>query len=340
MLKIERFARIEEELKKKGSLEIPSLSQMLGCSEETVRRDLRELESVGKLNRIRGGAYLSDKYDKTYASPLRKTLYQQEKSQMSQKAMEFIHDRDVLFLDSSTTCLTLAGLLLNSKLSLTIVTNSMMICSLTSTLDYSNVKLSNSKELGVENINNELREIFPYGEIVSIIETPYGMAFYVDRNYHNPIKPRTIWDALDVVMAGASWADFFKEPSLANLGWAALDTVSLLPILPSSAYIRKGGKLLLNVDEVKKLAKTPEGLEKIKKALKATDKASDILEAGRKLAKKYTLSDSVYRDHIVKLHSFYSKEKNKSKFIKNFDIKKAIKETLIDSILKQAQFAK
>ena len=49
---------------------------------------------------------------------------------MSQKAMEFIHDRDVLFLDSSTTCLTLAGLLLNSKLSLTIVTNSMMICSL------------------------------------------------------------------------------------------------------------------------------------------------------------------------------------------------------------------
>ena len=43
MLKIERFARIEEELKKKGSLEIPSLSQMLGCSEETVRRDLREL---------------------------------------------------------------------------------------------------------------------------------------------------------------------------------------------------------------------------------------------------------------------------------------------------------
>lgn len=201
---------------------------------------------------------------------------------------------------------------------------------LTSTLNYSNVKLSNSKQLELEDINNELKEIFPYGEIVPIVETPYGTAFYVDRNYHNSIKTRTIWDALDVVMAGASWADFFKEPSLANLGWAALDTVSLLPILPSSAYIRKGGKLLLNVDEVKKLIKTPEGLKAVKKALKATDKASDILEAGRKLAKKYTLSDSVYRDHIVKLHSFYSKEKNKSKFIKNFDIKKAIKETLTD----------
>lgn len=202
---------------------------------------------------------------------------------------------------------------------------------LTSVLDYSNVELSNSKELGVENVNNELKEIFPYGEIVSLVETPYGTAYYVDKNYHNPIKPRVVWDALDVVMAGASWADFFNEPSLANLGWAALDTISLLPALPSSAYIRKGGKHLLDVAEVKKLAKTPDGLSKIKNALKVTNKTSDILEAGRKLAKRYTLSDSVYRDHIVSLHSFYSKEKDKSKFIKNFDIKKAIRETLTDS---------
>lgn len=36
--------------------------------------------------------------------------------------MEFIHDRDVIFLDSSTTCLALARQLLGSKLSLTIVT--------------------------------------------------------------------------------------------------------------------------------------------------------------------------------------------------------------------------
>ena len=47
MLKIERFARIEEELKKKGSLEIPSLSQMLGCSEETVRRYQQRTSATG-----------------------------------------------------------------------------------------------------------------------------------------------------------------------------------------------------------------------------------------------------------------------------------------------------
>ena len=129
MLKIERFAKIEDELKDKGSLDVPSLSRMLGVSEETIRRDLRELETAGKLNRTRGGAYISDKYDKTYASPLRRTLYQKEKTQMSISAMNFIHDRDVIFLDSSTTCLTLARLLLGSKLNLTVVTNSMMVCS-------------------------------------------------------------------------------------------------------------------------------------------------------------------------------------------------------------------
>ena len=38
MLKIERFARIEEELKKKGSLEIPSLSQMRRKAQPYPRR--------------------------------------------------------------------------------------------------------------------------------------------------------------------------------------------------------------------------------------------------------------------------------------------------------------
>ena len=80
----------------------------------------------------------------------------------------------------------------------------------------------------------------------------------------------------------------FNEPSLANLGWAALDTVALLPALPSSAYFRKGGKLLLNVDEVKKISKTSDGLSKIKKALKTTDALSKI----KALAKNYKFSVS------------------------------------------------
>lgn len=192
---------------------------------------------------------------------------------------------------------------------------------------YGNVRLPNSEELDGGNINSELKKIFPHGKIVAVKETPYGTAYYVDRNYYSAFKTKVVWDALDVVMAGASWAKFFGEPSLANLGWATLDTVALLPALPSSAYIREGGKILLKVDEVKKLAKTPEGLKKVKRALKITDQFA----GARKLAKNYILSENTYKNHILSSHSYLSTKPDKSKFIKDFDIKRAIRETLTDS---------
>lgn len=141
MLKIERFAIIEHELEKKGTLSIPQLSQMLSCSEETIRRDLKELESAGKLTRTRGGAHIADKHDKSYSSTLRKVLFQEEKISMATRAMHLIQDSDVLFLDSSTTCLTLAEMILNSSLSVTIVTNSLLICNLCNDQRNSNINL-------------------------------------------------------------------------------------------------------------------------------------------------------------------------------------------------------
>ena len=186
-----------------------------------------------------------------------------------------------------------------------------------------------------ENVNEEVKKIFPYGEIVGKVETKYGTAYYVDRFYNSPMKPRTIWDALDVVMAGASWAEFFNEPSLANLGWAALDTVALLPALPSSAYFRKGGKLLLNVDEVKKISKTSDGLSKIKKALKPAKVVEESSELVRiaKLAKNYFLNDKTFK-HILTEHG-HNSIKYKSKFKKGFDIKDGIRKVLTtDSVIK------
>ena len=74
MLKIDRQTAIEQELTKNGSVLIPNLSKQLQCSEETIRRDLKELESIGKLTRTHGGAYLMDKYDKSYPTKLRKCI--------------------------------------------------------------------------------------------------------------------------------------------------------------------------------------------------------------------------------------------------------------------------
>lgn len=130
MLKIDRQTVIEQELAKNGSVLIPTLGKLLQCSEETIRRDLKELESIGKLTRTHGGAYLTDKYDKSYPTKLRKVYYPELKASLARQALRYIQENDVIMLDSSTTCLTLAEALLYNKLRITVITNSLLICNL------------------------------------------------------------------------------------------------------------------------------------------------------------------------------------------------------------------
>ena len=54
------------------------------------------------------------------------------------------------------------------------------------------------------------------------------------------------WDIFDVFMAALSWNDFLESPSFVSLGWAALDTIALLPGVPSSGYARRGVELVSN----------------------------------------------------------------------------------------------
>ena len=130
MLKIERQKIIEQEVHKQGFVLVPSMSELLRCSEETVRRDLKELEKSGRLVRTHGGAYLIEQYDKSYPTDLRKSYMHKTKERMAHVAMGHIHENDVIMLDSSTTCLALAESIVQSKMSLTVITNSLPICDL------------------------------------------------------------------------------------------------------------------------------------------------------------------------------------------------------------------
>ncbi len=130
MLKIERQNIIEEKLNKEGFVLVPTLSELFRCSEETVRRDLNEMESMGRLVRTHGGAYLQEKFDKSYPTNLRKTFYKNTKHRLTQHVMSQISKNDVIMLDSSTTCLSLAEAIIKSQKALTIITNSYQICSL------------------------------------------------------------------------------------------------------------------------------------------------------------------------------------------------------------------
>lgn len=135
MLKIERHNLIDQEIRKAGFVLVPGLSELLDCSEETVRRDLKEMEKAGKLVRTHGGAYLVEKYDKGYPMELRKSYLQHTKERLADAAVREIRENDVIMLDASTTCLAIAEAILARELNITLVTNSLAICNLFSGAD-------------------------------------------------------------------------------------------------------------------------------------------------------------------------------------------------------------
>ena len=60
MLAEERFTLILEQLNGRRTVTVQQLCEALHTSESTIRRDLTELDRLGKLNKVHGGATLPD----------------------------------------------------------------------------------------------------------------------------------------------------------------------------------------------------------------------------------------------------------------------------------------
>ena len=69
-----------------------------------------------------------------------------------------------------------------------------------------------------------------------------NMYAYCENNPITRTDPsgKFLWDVLDCFMAALSWSEFASAPSLSGFGWACLDTLALLPIIPSTGYARRG----------------------------------------------------------------------------------------------------
>ena len=89
-------------------------------------------------------------------------------------------------------------------------------------------------------------------DMVGLLST--NMFSYCENNPVMRVDPtgELFWDILDVFMAALSWDDFLESPSLMNLGWAALDTLALLPGVPSSGYARRGIEVVSSISHADK----------------------------------------------------------------------------------------
>lgn len=125
VLSNERLDRILNLVNQKGSVRLSFLSEQLGASESTIRRDINQLHEEGRLKRVHGGATT---VSKRYIAPEnslseRIALNQKEKTIIAKAALEFVDDYDTIFIDAGTTTKCLVDLL--DKKNLLVVTNSL-----------------------------------------------------------------------------------------------------------------------------------------------------------------------------------------------------------------------
>lgn len=123
----ERRNKIFELIKEKKSITNIDLINIFQVSGTTVRTDLKFLENKGKIIRTHGGAILNEE-SLSRERPIinRKDHYIKQKQRIAKKARNLIDDGDTILLDSGTTSLELAKLLIDTK-NITVITNDLQI---------------------------------------------------------------------------------------------------------------------------------------------------------------------------------------------------------------------
>jgi len=121
MLTQQRHAYILKVLKEQGEVIAKDISGELELSEDTIRRDLRELAAAGKLQRVHGGALPASPAVGDFAA--RQSLAPDGKVAVGRAAAGLVKPGQVVILDGGTTTLQLARHLPHD-LRATIVTHS------------------------------------------------------------------------------------------------------------------------------------------------------------------------------------------------------------------------
>lgn len=126
MIAPQRRNKIKELLLAEGSVKVADLAKAFNVSEETIRRDLMQLEQEGILEKNYGGAVLAVEWQQAMAivPPVqqRKFQYYEEKDAIAKAAAALVEEGTNVILDSGSTTWCVARHLKNVS-NLTIVTN-------------------------------------------------------------------------------------------------------------------------------------------------------------------------------------------------------------------------
>jgi DeoR family transcriptional regulator of aga operon len=125
----QRRSLVLEFLLRRGAASIQELSNAVGTSASTVRRDLEQLELEGQVRRTHGGAVLADLSHSTFEpdAAIAAQVLRAEKSAIGRAAAHSLSSGDSVIFDSGSTVLAAAQVAVERRIALTAVTNDLGI---------------------------------------------------------------------------------------------------------------------------------------------------------------------------------------------------------------------
>lgn len=119
----ERLNKILEIIKNDKKVLVKDLSERFNVSESMIRKDLQRLEKEGSIKRTYGGAILEREKSYDENTTARVFVDLESKEYIGKLVVDTIEDKDVIFLDISTTNYTIATMLKNTNKNITVITN-------------------------------------------------------------------------------------------------------------------------------------------------------------------------------------------------------------------------
>jgi len=103
----QRHEEILRILNERGTVSVTDLTEALGSSESTIRRDLLALDKLGKLTKVHGGATKSDHQFLHYEADFEEKIQTnvEEKKRIAAYCAQQIQETDFVYLDAGTTTL-------------------------------------------------------------------------------------------------------------------------------------------------------------------------------------------------------------------------------------------